>query len=72
MRWKDKIKRLVELLVATDDLRDVQNLTVDVQRVLYVHIAEARPAHPEDSSAFEFGLDNPSSVLPIAKSNQEP
>jgi len=42
MRWKDEIKRLVELLVATDNLIDVQNLTVDVQRLLYLHIEKLR------------------------------
>jgi len=79
MRWKDEIKRLVELLVATDNLIDIQNLTVDVQRVLYLHIeqlqresAEARTAHTDESCAFEVRLDNPSSVLLIEKSTQEP
>jgi hypothetical protein len=34
VQWKDEIKRLVELLLTTDDLRAVQSLTVEVQRAL--------------------------------------
>ena len=40
MPWKPEIKRLVELLLTTDDLRTVQSLTVDVQRAMYLHIEE--------------------------------
>ena len=40
MQWKDEIKRLVELLLTTEDLRTVQSLTVQLQRALYFHIEE--------------------------------
>jgi len=59
VQWKDEIKRLVELLLTTDDLRAVQSLTVEVQRTLYLRIEQLQresakdgAAHPKDGSVF--------------------
>jgi hypothetical protein len=40
MPWKHEIKRLVDLLLATEDLRTVQSLTIEVQRAMHLHIEE--------------------------------
>ena len=44
VHWKDEIKRLVELLLTTEDLRAVQRLTVEVQRAIYLRIEETPEA----------------------------
>jgi hypothetical protein len=79
VQWKDEIKRLVELLLTTDDLRAVQSLTVEVQRALYLRIEQLQrelakdgSAHPKDSSVFEIGPNNPSASPPLPKPNEEP
>ena len=66
MQWKHEIKRLVELLLTTEDLRTVQSLTVQLQRALYCHIeqiqrelAEVHPACPSESSVIEISLCDP-------------
>jgi hypothetical protein len=71
VQWKHEIKRLVELLLTTEDLRTVQSLTVQLQRALDFHIeqiqrelVEAHPACPNDSSAIEISLSDPCSGLP--------
>jgi hypothetical protein len=76
---KDEIKRLVELLLTTDDLRAVQSLTVEVQRALYLRIEQLQrelakdgSAHPKDSSVFEIGPNNPTASPPLPKPNEEP
>ena len=78
MQWKHEIKRLVELLLATEDLRAVQNLTVEVQRAMYLHIEELQrrlvEAHPnasDDRSAVEIGLSKLSSNRPFPKAHEE-
>ena len=71
MQWKHEIKRLVEELLTTEDLRTVQSLTVQLQRALYFHIeqiqrelVEVHPACPNDSSGIEVSLRDPCSELP--------
>jgi hypothetical protein len=69
--WKHEIKRLVDLLLTTEDLRTVQSLTVQLQRALYFHIeqiqrelVEPHPACPNDRSGIEVSLTEPCSGLP--------
>ena len=69
MQWKHEITKLVELLLTTKDLKTVQSLTVQLQRVLYLHIeqiqresVEANSAYPNDSSVIEIGLSNRSGL----------
>ena len=71
MPWKHEIKRLVELLLTTDDLRTVQSLTVDVQRAMYLHIEELQRQlmvlqieDPDDGSVVEIDGSNPGLSLP--------
>ena len=71
VQWKHEIKRLVELLLTTDDLRTVQSLTVQLQRALYFHIeqiqrelVDTHRASPNDSTATEVSLSDPCSRLP--------
>lgn len=78
VHWKDEIKRLVELLLTTEDLRAVQRLTVEVQRAMYLRIeelqrqlAETRVCGPNDGSVVEMGLNNATSDPPSPKSNEE-
>jgi len=70
VQWKHEIKRLVELLFTTEDLRTVQSLTVQLQRALYFHIeqiqrelVETYRASPNDSSGIEVSLSDPCSRL---------
>jgi hypothetical protein len=74
VHWKEEIKRLVELLLTTEDLRAVQRLTVEVQRAMYLRLeelqrqlAETRVGGPSDGSVVEIGLNN----SPSPKSNEE-
>ena len=76
---KDEIKRLVELLLTTDDLRAVQSLTVEVQRAMYLHIEELqrrlmvpRIEGPNDGSVVEIDGSNPSSGLSLPKPGERP
>lgn len=69
MQWKHEIKKLVELLLTTEDLKTVQSLTVQLQRVLYLHIeqiqresVEPHSAYPNDSSVIEISLSNHSGL----------
>jgi hypothetical protein len=71
VQWKHEIKRLVELLLTTEDLRTVQCLTVQLQRALYFHIeqiqrglVEPHPARTNDSSGIEVSSSEPCSGLP--------
>jgi hypothetical protein len=77
--WKHEIKRLVELLLTTDDLRTVQSLTVDVQRAMYLHIEELQRQlmvlqieDPDDGSVVEIDGSNPSSGLSLPKPGEWP
>jgi hypothetical protein len=77
--WKHEIKRLVELLLTTDDLRTVQSLTVDVQRAMYLHIEELQRQlmvlqieDPDDGSVVEIDGSNPSSGLSLRKPGERP
>ena len=79
MPWKHEIKRLVELLLTTDDLRTVQSLTVDVQRAMYLHIEELQRQlmvlqieDPDDGSVVEIHGSNPSSGLSLRKPGEWP
>ena len=79
MPWKHEIKRLVELLLTTDDLRTVQSLTVDVQRAMYLHIEELQRQlmvlqieDPDDGSVVEIDGSNPSSGLSLPKPGERP
>ncbi|MFL6306728.1 MAG: hypothetical protein ACJ72H_24610 [Candidatus Sulfotelmatobacter sp.] len=79
MPWKPEIKRLVELLLTTDDLRTVQSLTVDVQRAMYLHIEELQRQlmvlqieDPDDGSVVEIDGSNPSSGLSLPKPGERP
>ena len=79
MPWKHEIKRLVELLLTTDDLRTVQSLTVDVQRAIYLHIEELQTQlmvlqieDPDDGSVVEIDGSNPSSGLSLPKPDEWP
>lgn len=76
--WKDEIKRLVELLLTTEDLRLVQRLTVEVQRAMYLRIeelqrqlAESRVGGPDDGSVVGICPNNAPSDPPPPKSNEE-
>lgn len=76
--WKDEIKRLVELLLTTEDLRLVQRLTVEVQRAMYLRIeelqtqlAESRVGGPDDGSVVDICPNNAPSDPPPPKSNEE-
>ena len=78
MRWKEEIKRLVELLLTTEDLTAVQRLTVDVQRAMYLRIeelqrqlAETRVRGPSDGSVVEIGLKNAPTDPAPPQSNEE-
>jgi len=78
VHWKDEIKRLVELLLTTEDLKLVQRLTVEVQRAMYLRIedlqrqlAEIRVGGSNDGSDVEIGLDNAPSDPASSKSNEE-
>ena len=78
VHWKDEIKRFVELLLTTQDLRAVQRLTVEVQRAMYLRIeelqrqlAEARVCGPNDGSVVEMGLNNATADPRSPKSNEE-
>lgn len=78
MPWKHEIKRLVDLLLTTEDLRIVQRLTVEVQRAMYLHIeelqrqlVEARLENPNDSSVVEIDVSCASSIVPLPKSNAD-
>ena len=58
MQLKHEIKRLVDLLLTTEDLRTVQSLTVQLQRALYFHIEQG--GYPVDSGSHYrlwFGFD---------------
>jgi hypothetical protein len=77
--WKHEIKRLVELLLTTEDLRTVQSLTVDVQRAMYLHIEElqrqlmvAPREVPNDGSVVEIDGSDPSSGLPLPRPGELP
>lgn len=77
--WKHEIKRLVELLLTTEDLRTVQSLTVDVQRAMYLHIEElqrqlmvAQREVPNDGSVVEIDGSDPSSGLPLPRPGELP
>ena len=79
MPWKHEIKRLVELLLTTDDLRTVQSLTVDVQRAIYLHIEELQTQlmvlqieDPDDGSVVEIDGSNRSSGLSLPKPGEWP
>lgn len=79
VQWKDEIKRLVELLLTTDDLREVQSLTVEIQRALYLRIEEIQrelakdsSAHSRESFVFEIGPRDPSANPPLPKPSEEP
>lgn len=63
VRWKHEIKRLVELLLITEDLRTVESLNIQLQRAGYFHmeqtqrkLIEVRPAFTNDSSGVEISL----------------
>ena len=78
MRWNEEIKRLVELLLTTQDLTAAQRLTVEVQRAMYQRIeelqrqlAETRVRGPSDGSVVEIGLNNAPSDPAPPKSNEE-
>jgi len=77
--WKHEIKRLVELLLTTEDLRTVQSLTVEVQRAMYLHIEELQrqlmvaPIEcPNDSSVVEIDGRDPSSRPSLPKPGELP
>jgi hypothetical protein len=77
--WKHQIKRLVELLLTTEDLRTVQSLTVEVQRAMYLHIEElqrqlmvARIEGPSNGTVVEIDGSNPSSGLSLPKPGERP
>lgn len=77
--WKHEIKRLVELLLTTEDLRTVQSLTVEVQRAMYLHIEElqrqlmvASIEVPNDGSVVEIDGSDPSSGLPLPRPGELP
>jgi hypothetical protein len=76
---KDEIKRPVELLLTSDDLKTVQCLTLEVQRAMYLHIEElqrqlmvARIEGPIDGAVVEIDGSTPSSGLSLPKSGQRP
>jgi hypothetical protein len=63
VRWKHEIKRLVELLLITEDLRTVESLNIQLQRAGYFHmeqtqrkLIEVHPAFTNDSSGVEISL----------------
>lgn len=63
----DEIKRLVELLLTTEDLRAVQSLTVRIQQALYSHkgeiqteLAEPRPRCCDRSPVLEVSVSTTS------------
>ena len=77
--WKHEIKRLVELLLTTEDLRTVQRLTVEVQRAMYLHIEElqrqsmvARIEGLNDGSLVELDGSDPSSGPSLPKPGERP
>ena len=77
--WKHEIKRLVELLLTTEDLRTVQSLTVEVQRAMYLHIEElqrqsmvARIEGLNDGSLVEIDGSNRSSDPSLPKPSERP
>ena len=79
MPWKHEIKRLVELLLTTEDLRTVQSLTVEVQRAMYLHIEElqrqlmvAPIERPNDSSVIEIDGSDPSSGPSLPRPGELP
>jgi hypothetical protein len=58
-----QVKKLVEQLFTTQDLRAVQSLAVELQRAIYEHIQQLREKLTEssqsnDQPAFEGGLSN--------------
>ena len=76
---KDEIKKLVELLLTSEDLRTVQSLTLEVQRAMYLHIEElqrqlmvARIEGPNDRSVVEIDGSNPCSGLSLPKPGERP
>jgi hypothetical protein len=79
VHWKDEIKRLLELLLTTEDLWAVQRLTVEVQRAMYLRIeelqrqlAETRACGPNDGSVVEIDGSKPSSGLSLPKPGERP
>lgn len=77
--WKHEIKRLVEMLLTTEDLKTVQSLTVEVQRAIYLHIEElqrqlmvAPIEGPNDSSVVEIDGSAPSSGLSLPRPGELP
>ena len=79
MPWKHEIKRLSELLLATEDLRTVQSLTVKVQRAMYLHIKElqrqlmlAPIEGPNDGSVVEIDGSAPCSGLSLPRPGELP
>ena len=63
---EDQVKKLVEQLFTTEDLREVQSLAVELQRAVYGHIeqlqkklAEAPFVQSGEKSFLEIGLTNP-------------
>ena len=64
---EDQIKKLVEELFTTEDLRVVQTLALELQRAVYGRIqqlqmksVEASSVQPDDQSVFEAGLSSTS------------
>ena len=60
---EDQIKKLVEQLFTTEDLREAQRLAVELQRAVYGHIeqlqkrvAEVRFVQSEEKPCLEVGI----------------
>jgi hypothetical protein len=61
----DQVKKIVEQLFATEDLRAVQSLAVELQCAVYEYIeqlqkklADSSSARSDDEPLFEIGLSN--------------
>lgn len=79
MPWKHEIKRLVEMLLTTEDLRTVQGLTVEIQRAMYLHIEELQKQlmvapieGPDDGPVIEIDESAPSYGLSLPRPGELP
>jgi hypothetical protein len=76
---EDQVKKIVEQLFATEDLRAVQTLAIELQRAVYAHIeelqkklAEASFAQSDDEPVFGIGLsDTSSDSLRLEQTDEE-
>ena len=76
--WKHEIKRLVDLLLATEDLRTVQSLTIEGSNPMHPHIEELHrqlmlpDRSSDDCPVVEINGSDPSSQLFLPKPAEQP